>query len=124
MALTLIALAMLSYAQVRSFVMRAGVEGVAQATTICSLSGLDGISTSAAPDPGHASSGHSGAKHHGVCPFCAAAASPPLISTAAFCPLPVTFVWPSFGAREDHAVRGPSPTEARARGPPLGPISA
>lgn len=111
----IIAVLLLSYAFVQSAVMQAAAAAPAPATPICGMSDMAGLGAAFA-DAGKAAG--QGA-HHAACPFCTAAANPPLVGAVILAPLPTTIVFVTFVALQSHGPRGPPAREPRARGPPI-----
>jgi hypothetical protein len=116
----LIAVLLLSYAFVQSTVMQAAAASPTSAAPICGMASIAGMGGALA-DGGKAT-GH--AAHHAACPFCAAAANPPLAGALILAPIPTTFAFVTFVALQSHGPRGPPAREPRARGPPIAPITA
>ena len=116
----IIAVLLLSYAFVQSTVMQAAAATPASATPICGMPDMAGMGGAFA-DAGKAA-GHGA--HHAACPFCTAAANPPLVAAVILAPIPSAFVFVTFVALESHGPRGPPAREPRARGPPTAPVTA
>jgi hypothetical protein len=86
---------------------------------ICGQSDMPGTSGAA-----HHTGNGAGAKHQGVCPYCAAAANPPIMMTAPPFRAPTTFAFLTFQTVQPLGPRGPPVAEPRARGPPAAITSA
>jgi hypothetical protein len=119
LVLALIALAMLNYAAVQSIVMQAVAGETASASSMCAQTSMAGMAM-----PGGGGVHTHGAQHRGVCPYCAAAANPPIMATVALVRVPASFVFVSFQVVESHGPRGPPTVDPRARGPPPAITSA
>ena len=113
-----IAVLLLSYAFVQSAVMEA-VAAPAPAAPICGMASMAGVGPALA-DAGKVGHG----AHHSACPYCAAAANPPLTGATIIAPIPTAVVFVTFVALESRGPRGPPAPEPRARGPPTTPVAA
>ncbi len=123
-AAALIALLMLSYASVQSSVMQIAMAGAVGQPMRDGPSGAMAAMDAMEAGPAKASSpappkGHAPAKS---CPYCAAAAHPPVIGTAAPWRAPSAFVFAAFRVVASHGPRGPPTRQPRARGPPSDPL--
>lgn len=104
-AAALLAVALLTFATVKSAVMQAEAQDISGPPQICSVS-KDGVKD----DP-----------HHGmtaVCAFCAAAAHPPIQNYARPLRRPSVVPWRPPAPARDAAVARPDALTPRARGPP------
>ena len=128
-AAALLAVLMLSFATVRSVVMQAAMSLQDDLAPMClgnpgdeaadsSMAGMD-MGQAGTADP--ASRDHRPDGVHGDkarCPYCAAAAHPPIPGHATPLPHVVDFVFAPFRVVASQGPRGPPAREPRARGPP------
>ena len=128
MAAALLALALLSFASVQSAVMRAAMSPLDDMARVCGPA-LDGTSSMAgmsmagsmAPKAQHAQRSTKGRKPS--CPFCAAAAHPPIVGQTPPLQFASGFVFAAYRAAASHEARGPPALQPRARGPPAPPLT-
>ena len=127
LAAALFALLMLSCASVQSNVMQMamaaatgqpmGGSGVAD-PAMAAMVGMAARPQTASS--GLRSKGHAPAK---ACPYCAAAAHPPLVGTAPPWRTPSAFTFAAFRVVASHGPGGPPAPQPRARGPPPPPLT-
>ena len=123
-ALAFCAVALLSFAQVRSDVMRAAELAPtpmcgSDAAMAGAMPGMVGMAT-----PSDAR--ERGAPHKGrpACAYCADAAHAPLVADTARLPTPSCVRWTPTFPPAPYLPRGPPRLEPRARGPPAAPLTA
>ncbi|WP_324358072.1 DUF2946 family protein [Phenylobacterium sp.] len=115
------AVALLTFAGVKSTVMQAVADGTAPASAPMAMPCPDmpGMDMSAMPGmgakPGDAAKKAAAAAN---CPFCVAAAHVALQSLAAPIPTPTSVAWIAPPPVSDHSARGPPLVRPKARGPP------
>ena len=132
LAAALIALVMLSYASVQSIVMQTAMAFGADTSPLCgaatagedsiSMSGM-GVGRTATASP-HSRSRPQEHGHRVACPYCAAAAHAPVITTVAPLQISTAFVFAAFRVTAGRGPRGPPACQPRARGPPADPLTA
>ncbi len=113
-ALALCAVALLNVAVVKSTLMQASM-GAAAETCREAMPQMPGMAGKSAPLPGKAG------RH--ACEYCAAAAHAPVCTSVPAPVAPPTTAWVRWAAVAGLGARGPPPVEARARGPPLPPLT-
>jgi hypothetical protein len=118
----LLALAMLSYASVQSIVMQAAASTPARLGAFCGSGAAHAVALNpmayGSPwTPADQGSGHM-AGHHAACPYCAAAANPPMGADCTPIRVPTAVAFVTFRNVAAHGPRGPPAAEPRARGPP------
>jgi len=117
-AWTVLAVVALSYASTQSIVMQT-VDGGGM-PVICSMQS-DGSADMATAEKAwltHAP-GLPGKAKRAACPFCSAAAHPPLLSAAAFLQSPMAVRWVPVAPIASTGARGPPLIRANARAPPV-----
>ncbi len=130
-AAAFLALLMLTYASIQSSVMRAtmapsiwtelcgGVSTAGEPMAAMAMPGMAESRAAVGASPrGKARPGHA---NPSACPYCAAAAHPPVLASVTPLRTPVAFVFASFQRIVGDGPRGPPPVQPRARGPPLFP---
>ena len=108
MAAALISLLMLTYASVLSSVMQ---------VEMAHPGGMMGPICLASPTQAHTSPKTSQG-HQAACPYCAAAAHPPIVGSATPLRIAVAYVFSAYHLVSRHGPRGPPALQPRARGPP------
>lgn len=130
----LLALAMLSYASIRSAVMQAVMAaGDASSPAAADMTGMSmagmsmegrGAEASTALQGRNAAHRH-GHGHKAACPYCAAAAHAPTMTVVSPLRACVAFVFTAFRVAASRGPRGPPAVQPRARGPPaVHPLTA
>ena len=119
------ALLMLSYASVQSQLMRmtaaaAVTQPMCDGSADPAMAAMQMAAGPAKASTGHPSKGHAPGKS---CPYCAAAAHPPIMGTATPWRAPSAFTFTAFRVVASHGPRGPPACQPRARGPPSDPLS-
>jgi hypothetical protein len=122
-AAALLALVMLSYASVQSIVMQAAAASPARLGALCSSGGrhamaMPGMDPTAYGSPSSGQGFGRSADHHGGCPYCAAAANPPMAADCTPIRVPAAVAFVAFQNVASHGPRGPPAATPRARGPP------
>jgi len=129
----LLALLMLLFASVQSTVMQARAMLADGTMPICGTAGpsaglsaatadvaLKRAAAPSAPDHRPAVPHH----HVGVCPICAAAGVLPILGQAVPVPDSTVLAFTAYPGFASHRPRGPPAERSRARGPPLGSLTA
>jgi hypothetical protein len=129
MAAALLALLMLSHADVKSAVMQAAMADPARMAPICMgpMAGggvamaMPGMSLD--PTPALHLAGHkSGHGRKASCPYCSAAAHAPILGGVAPLRVATAFTFAAYRTVSSHGPRGPPARQPRARGPPTDPV--
>ncbi len=130
-AAALIALVMLSYASVQSILMQTAMAFGGDASPICGATAaieaatpMLGMAMGSGPTSSRQTRFHRPEHGKAACPYCAAAAHAPVITTAAPLRASATFVFAAFRVMASHGPRGPPSRQPRARGPPADPLTA
>ena len=113
-AAALLAVALLGFASTQSIVMQAAPATPGMGVVLCTSMGPAQL--------GAELHGHAG-KHRASCPFCAAAAHPPLCTLEVAIPRPTVLTWASYAERPPLGPRGPPEVTPNARGPPTASLT-
>ena len=131
LAAALIALVMLSYASVQSIVMQTAMAFGGDTSPVCGASAaaeaatpMLGMAMASAPTASRQVRSHRPEPGKAACPYCAAAAHAPVITTVAPLRASTAFVFAAFRVVSSHGPRGPPACQPRARGPPADPLIA
>lgn len=121
-AMAMLAVAFLNVASVQSALMQVAGVQADDAMAGMAMPGPPEICHTAADDLARATAAPGQA--HKACPYCDAAANPPLCGVAVSAPTPASIAWTRYTVQTLLGARGPPAFAPNARGPPASTLTA